>query len=131
MRLDDFLNTNAAIKSFEKGQSVFAEGQEADAAYYIIEGQVEIFKDDGGRLSGLAMLGPGEIFGEMALLRFDKYTLSAKATAALKVHVITPEILQAQIRETHPLIKAILDMLMDRIRDVNEVLIDHDRVNRA
>ncbi|MCC7305915.1 MAG: cyclic nucleotide-binding domain-containing protein [Alphaproteobacteria bacterium] len=127
MRLEDFLEKNTKIKTFEKGTPIFTEGKQADAAYYIIEGKVEIFQEVNGQPSVIADLGPGEIFGEMAILRFDKYTLSARAAEATKVHVITPEILQKEINATHPLIRAILDMLVDRIHTVNEILIDFDR----
>ncbi len=129
MRLEDFLSDNTQKKSFAKGESFFTQGDQAEAAYYIIQGNVEIFQTLDGKESIMANLGPDEIFGEMALLRFDDYTLSARAAEDTEAYVITPEIMQAQIRDTHPLIKAILDMLLDRIHDVNEVLIDLDRAN--
>lgn len=128
MRLEDYLDQATETKSFNKGALIFAQGQEANAAYYIIEGEVEIFQPDS---AVLAKLGPGQIFGEMALLRFDSYTLSAQAASLLKVHVITPAMLQEQIRAAHPLVKAILDMLAERVRTVNEVLIDLETAKQA
>lgn len=130
MRLDEFLKKNTQVKTFEKGQSIFGKGEEAAAAYYVIDGAVEIFQGEGEKPSVMAVLGADEIFGEMALLRFDKYTLSARAAAKTRLYVITPELLQEQIRATHPLIKAIIDMLVDRVHNANEILIDHDRLNR-
>ena len=131
MRLEDFLAENTEFKSFEKGSLVFSSGDQAEAAFYIIEGKVEVFQDLEEGDAVMATLGPDEIFGEMALLRFDEYTLSARAMEDTKAFVITPDLLQEQIRQTHPLIKAILDMLLDRIHNVNEVLIDIDRMNKA
>ncbi len=129
MRLEDYLEKSAARKNFRKGESVFEEGAQADAAYYIISGQVEIFKKSGA--SGVvASLREGEIFGEMALLRFDRYTLSARAAEDTEVFVVTPAMLQEQVRATHPLIRAILGMLVERIHGVNEVLIDLDSTTR-
>ncbi len=130
MRLEEYLEKNTQILVFEKGQIIFGEGQEAAAAYYVIEGSVEIFQGKGASASVMAMLGPDEIFGEMALLRFDKYTLSARAAAKTRLYVIPPEMLHEQIRATHPLIKAIIDMLIDRVHGANEILIDHERLNR-
>jgi CRP-like cAMP-binding protein len=124
MRLEDYLDKVTETRDFAKGAVIFKQGQQADAAFYIIEGTVEIFQQGDATL---AELGPGQIFGEMALLRFDSYTLSARAVSPLKVHIITPDMLQEQLRNTPPLVKAILDMLVERVRTVNEVLIDLDR----
>ncbi len=131
MRLEEFLSENTQRKSFAKGEAFFAQGDQAGAAYYIIQGEVEIFQTLSGAESIMASLGPDEIFGEMALLRFDEYTLSAKAAVDTEVYIITPEVLQVQIRDTHPLVKAILDMLLDRIQNVNEVLTDLDITNTS
>ncbi len=131
MHLEKFLAQNTQSKIFAKGDIIFKQGTQADAAYYVAEGKVEIFQDVGARTSSLAILDAGQIFGEMALLRFDEYTLSAKAAAPTRLYVITPDILQRQIEGTPPLVKAIVDMLVERIHSVNEVLIDHDRVNQV
>jgi CRP-like cAMP-binding protein len=131
MRLEEFLADNTKIKNAAPDEIIFSQGAQAEAAYCIAEGKVEIFQHAGNRQATLATLEPGQIFGEMALLRFDKYTLSAKAVEPTKLHVITPELLQQQIRATHPLIKAIIDMLVERIHNINEVLIDIDRANRG
>lgn len=131
MRLEEFLADHTDVKEVKAGGDIFAKSERATAAYFIIEGAVEVYEpvDDGH--STMARLGPGEIFGEMALLRFDKYTLSAKAVEDTRLYVIPPEMLHEEIKSTHPLVKAILDMLLDRIHNVNEVLIDMDKVNRA
>lgn len=130
-RLNQFLEQCAIEKTFFKGNVICQEGQQADEAYYVIDGAVEIYKNEGGAPVVVATLGAGDIFGEMALLRFDRYTLSARAVMDVKAYAITPELLQEQIRQTHPLIKAILDSLLDRVQESNQVLIDLDRANRA
>ena len=131
MRLEEFLAENTQIKALSKDEIIFRQGAQADAAYCVAEGKVEIYQEADGRTSSLAVLEAGQIFGEMALLRFDRYTLSAKAVEPSKLYVITPDVLQRQIEKTPPLVKAIVDMLVQRIHDVNEVLIDHDRVSQV
>ena len=126
MRLEEFLAENTETVSFPEGEVIFEHGDQAEAAYYIIKGKVEVYEKLGDGESIMAQLGADEILGEMALLRFDEYTLSARALEDIEAYVITPEILQEQVRNTHPLIKAIMDMLMDRMHDTNKVLIDLD-----
>lgn len=131
MRLEDFLDQHAEKRSFAAGHPLFVKGAQADAAYCIISGEVEITDGPPGAGALLARLGPGEIFGEMALLRFDSYTLSARAATDVQVFVITPGLLHEQVRQLHPLIKTILDMLVERVHSVNQVLIDLDKANKT
>lgn len=58
---------------------VFREGDDAREAYVLMDGTVRIFKTRNGHETTLAMLKPGDIFGEMALL--DGKPRSASATA--------------------------------------------------
>jgi NADH dehydrogenase len=53
---------------FEPGEEVFHQGDLGDRLYILLSGQAEVVHEDEGRLIGLARLGPGEYFGEMALL---------------------------------------------------------------
>jgi CRP-like cAMP-binding protein len=57
------------LKSYDKDQLIFAEGDKADGAYYILEGSVKaiIFSSDGKEVE-LGHIGEGEVFGEMALI---------------------------------------------------------------
>ena len=61
------------------GQAVFQEGDEGDALYLILEGEVRISKDiHGVGEEALAILAAGSYFGEMALIE-ERNTRSAAA----------------------------------------------------
>jgi CRP-like cAMP-binding protein len=128
MRLDDFLVTNAETAAFSKGALIVRQGEEAECAYIVKKGRVAVFRaHDDGRESVMAVLGEGEIFGEMAILRFDHYTLSVRAQEDTELYVITPDLIHEQLRASHPLLRKITDTLLDRMKEVNDVLIDLDR----
>lgn len=57
------------VKSFDGGHYVFAEGDEGDCAYFIVEGKVKVMvlPPDSKEIL-LGELGEGKIFGEMALI---------------------------------------------------------------
>jgi NADH dehydrogenase len=52
----------------QAGDTVFRQGDLGDRLYMIVSGEVEVLSDSGGAMERLAVLGPGEYFGEMALL---------------------------------------------------------------
>jgi len=62
------LVAGAFEESAPAGTVVFSEGDEGDKACLILEGEVEILKTSGEREVLLAVRGPGEVIGEMALL---------------------------------------------------------------
>jgi len=53
---------------FEPGQEVFRQGDLGDRVYVILSGAAEVWREADGRVRPLARLGPGDWFGEMALL---------------------------------------------------------------
>jgi CRP-like cAMP-binding protein len=51
-----------------KGNVLFAEGDEGDHLYVILEGKLKLGTSSGdGRENLLSILGPGEMFGELSL----------------------------------------------------------------
>jgi NADH dehydrogenase len=53
---------------FEPGQDVFRQGDLGDRVYIILSGAAEVWRTAEGAQKKLARLGPGDWFGEMALL---------------------------------------------------------------
>lgn len=70
----------AVPRSFPAGTRVFHEGDSSDACYIVKEGSFRVTREHtDGRAITLATLGPGEIFGELAMLDGDKRSASAEA----------------------------------------------------
>ncbi len=70
----------AVPRSFPAGTRVFHEGDNSDACYIVKEGSFRVTREHSdGRAITLATLGPGEIFGELAMLDGDKRSASAEA----------------------------------------------------
>ena len=76
------------------GTEIFTEGDLGDFAYIVERGQVEISVGTGEVKHALAVLGPGELFGELAAL--DGFSRSANAIALTETELIL--ISQEQIR---------------------------------
>lgn len=60
--------TGVSHEHFEPGEEVFHQGDLGDRIYIIARGQAEVARRENGNETLLAHLGPGEYFGEMALL---------------------------------------------------------------
>lgn len=91
---------------FEPDAEIVREGDLADAAFIIDEGIVEV-RQNGGPI---AELGPGEIFGEAALLTGDVRTATVVAVSRVVTRVITRESLEAELGRDHwmgPLVRGL------------------------
>ena len=64
---------------FEAGQIIFRQGELARNFSIILSGQVQVFRQQDGQELEVAVLGPGDYFGEMALLQGIRRTASVKA----------------------------------------------------
>jgi CRP-like cAMP-binding protein len=69
----DVFKHDPNLKDMTAGTAVFSEGDDGDAMYVVVDGQVEL------QLRGqtLALVGPGEIFGEMAIVDHGARSASA------------------------------------------------------
>ena len=85
--------------SFRDGERLFEQGDEGDAAYVVISGAVEVIvrTDDGER--GVATLGRGEIFGELAVLCDRPRTTAIAAKGGLVVFKLERAVILNMLRE--------------------------------
>lgn len=65
-----------------EGEEIFREGDEVDAFYLVLEGQLVVTREvEGGAPQELARLGPGGYFAEMGLLNKARRLATAKVVA--------------------------------------------------
>jgi NADH dehydrogenase len=65
-----FSGSNGIVQEhFEPGEEVFHQDDLGDRLYIIVNGRAEVVRTENGMETLLARLGPGEYFGEMALLK--------------------------------------------------------------
>jgi NADH dehydrogenase len=80
--------SGAAPGHYEPGEVVFNEGDVGDSLFMILSGQVEVSKHFGGEPRAIGTLGPGEYFGEMALLGHHPRNATTRALTPLDVLVL-------------------------------------------
>jgi NADH dehydrogenase len=73
---------------YEAGETVFEEGDAGDSLLMILSGQVEVIKRVDSELQQIRTLGPGEYFGEMALLGRQPRSATTRALTALDLLVL-------------------------------------------
>jgi CRP/FNR family transcriptional regulator, cyclic AMP receptor protein len=140
--VDDAARTRLAgvlePRQFADGQPIFAEGDPGDSMYFIAAGAVRIEKRTGetaGAHKTLAILEPGDYFGEMALL--DRQPRSAAAVAAGATQVL--RLSTAAFSALHggaghaglSVLFAMIRTAGERIRRLNAQVVVYDEIGKA
>jgi hypothetical protein len=99
---------------FAAGDVVLREGEPATALYIIESGHVTVFRQQAPE-QPLAMLGPGEFFGETALLQGREHVSSARAETALRALRLDVGSLHGVLRENVDIAVQLMRRLVQRL----------------
>ena len=108
-----------------RGEVLFDEGENGESLYIIEEGKIKLGSSSGdGRENLLAILGPGEMFGELSLFDPGPRSLGASAVSDSVLYELEHSALVAAIEENPGVAKHLLTALARRLRRTNEALAD-------
>ncbi|MDL1948557.1 aspartate ammonia-lyase, partial [Acidobacteria bacterium ACD] len=72
-------------RALPAGALLFSQGDRREAVFVLVEGKVELVREEAGGPRRLVVLGPGEAVGVGALLKPSAHTTSARALSPLSV----------------------------------------------
>lgn len=111
--------------SFRRRRTVFVEGERGDRLYIILSGKVKVHrKTSEGRETLIALLGPGDMFGELAL--FDPGPRTSTVTTLTELYAVAMDrhALHAWITAYPTIAEQLLQVLARRLRRTNDTLCD-------
>ena len=103
---------------FAMGNVIFAEGDKGDAMYVIRSGEVAI--ERGGHV--METLGPGSIFGEMALIDGSPRSVTVRAKTDCVVAPMNEKSFLFLVHETPFFAVAVMRTLADRLRRMDKAV---------
>jgi NADH:ubiquinone reductase (H+-translocating) len=104
---------------FEPGQRVFDEGDLGDSVYVVLDGKAQVIKDRSGVSEVIAEIGPGQFFGEMALLDRTARTATVRCLEPMNVLRILRDEFDT-LSASFPEVRQRLEKLMAERRGRNE-----------
>ena len=106
-------------KTFAAGETIVREGEPGDAAYIIVAGSCDIQKELPSGTETLQTIGPGAVFGEMAILTEGPRTATVVAVEQTTVMVVTSPMLEQEMEALKPWLATLIKSLAARFRDVD------------
>jgi CRP-like cAMP-binding protein len=124
-----FLNSAGAAQAaatFRKGHTVFSQGQPSDSVMYIQKGGVKIsVLSRNGKEAVVAMLGPGDFFGEGALTGQSIRIGTATATTLTTVLIIEKGAMLRLLRDEPSFSERFISYMLTRNLRIEADLVDH------
>jgi signal transduction histidine kinase len=109
-------------QQFSTGREIFLEGAPGDGVYFVKDGQVEISGLVGGNTRRVfSQLGPGEFFGEMAVIEHRPRSATATALTDTEVYFIPRAEMLALIERSPALAFSLLQQISHRLREFNQL----------
>ena len=108
----------------EAGDVLFREGDDGDVMYALVDGEVELLRD------GIVLedVGPGSIFGEMALIDPSPRSATAKARTAARVVPVDRPHFTFLVQEHPTFALQVMTVMAERLRRANEHMPKSDAV---
>lgn len=97
----DLIRAVGEVVSKYPGTHLFKEGSEANAAFLVESGEVEIYRGTGQTVRVVSRVGPGSVLGDIAMFGDTPYVSSAKAIGPVRAFRFDKEILLPELAK-HP-----------------------------
>jgi CRP/FNR family cyclic AMP-dependent transcriptional regulator len=113
----------AVPRRFEAGEVVFKEGDEGSTCYVVRSGRARAVREHpDGRSITLAHFGPGDIFGEMAMLDGERRSATVESIEGTEAIAILSVDMHRLLREYPDISVKLIAALGRRLRETNDRL---------
>jgi len=110
-------------RRFMPGEAIFQQGDSGQMLYLIESGQVRIYvQDEEGQETSVNLCGPGEMFGELALIDEMPRSASVVAMEPTVVYIISRERFREHLLRSPQLALNFMKMLTVRVRYTTQQL---------
>jgi CRP-like cAMP-binding protein len=121
----DALRRSMSEISLGRGQVLFREGDAGEKLYVVADGKVKLGRTSSdGRENLLAILGPGEMFGELSLFDPGPRTATATAVTDTRLYALGHADLTTWVHGRPEVALSLLKQISSRLRRTNEVIGD-------
>ena len=115
------LTTLMSRKSFPRGTTIIAAGDQTESLYVVISGRLKVMiSDDEGREVILAILGPNEFFGEMGLIDDQPRSASVVALEACELLSLSKRDFKKCLAENFEMAMTVMRGLVTRLREADQ-----------
>ena len=112
----------AMIYEYKKGEKICSQGEKGDCCYIVYEGKLSVQRKKGllSFSKEIAVLNPGDILGEMALLNRNPRTATVVCQEPTKLFIILSDHFDAAIAENPTFAQEIKKLVSERTFELDK-----------
>ncbi|MBI4060310.1 MAG: Crp/Fnr family transcriptional regulator [Elusimicrobia bacterium] len=116
------LSRRLVLRKYRKGEPIFEEGAPADAVHLLREGLVKAVKHSpSSEISSMEIIGPGQLFGMIAVMDDKPYPVSAIPLSASRAYRIPSRSFTALLADHPDFSKHVYSAVGDHLRQSQEL----------
>lgn len=117
----DQLAAGSVRRNFPKGRTIVAEGEPSASLYILLSGRAKVQRSDAeGKEVILAMLGPGEAFGEMSLIDDAPRSASVITVESCDFMAINKDSFKSMLAQNQEMAMEVMKGLVKRLREADK-----------
>jgi phosphoserine phosphatase RsbU/P len=113
---------SCTVDSAAEGDTLFTQGDAGSWAYLVLEGEVAVEVEDGGRLVTVAVIRPGELVGEIAAFASTPRTATVRARSRARLLRIEQAVVRRHLARSPETAMAVIAELGRRLQNLNSTL---------
>lgn len=118
----EVMTDGALGRVYKNGETIVRQGDAGDCMYVIQDGEVEVVRSCNGCAVRLAVLGQGDIFGELSLFGNSKRTATVRALGDARIMTVDKNIFLRRVQEDLTLAFRIFQTMASRLNTMNAEL---------
>jgi CRP-like cAMP-binding protein len=107
-------------RRYHNGDLIITQGNDGMELYFVIRGKVEVVRASEKGQTVVAEMGPGDTFGEIALISECKRTADVRAVGDVEVYVLEKRDYENLIKNSLALQDASVEIITERLQDISE-----------
>jgi len=114
------MSEGALGKLYASGEQVVRQGDRGNCMYVVQSGQLEVLREEHDGQVRIAVMGAGDIFGEMSIFEREVRSASVRALGEARVLTVDKKTFLRRIEEDPPLAFNLVKIMSRRIRLLSE-----------
>lgn len=124
----EWLQNQSHLRHFEDGEIIVVQGDPIDGPYFVIEGHVRLFRDQGADKQEVIPATTGAIFGYLPYSRGTIITFSAQSKGKSSILHFPIAKNREMIRDYFELTQALVHQMSNRVRDFTRLELQTDKM---
>jgi CRP/FNR family transcriptional regulator, cyclic AMP receptor protein len=118
------MSPNMIGKTYKDGEVIVRQGEVGECMYVVVSGKAEVVGQKGGKEVRLAVLGPKDSFGEMAIFDRERRSATVRAMGQVRTIILDRKTFEKSLIDQPWLAFRVLEKMSQRIRELDREVVE-------